>query len=125
MRCGLNINWASTEVIRPKFQTKYAALGPYGLAHSTGVDTSKVLIVRAGVRGDNDLIWVCGAPNVAAKLSAIRESGYSSYVNQAVYDVANNEAKTGENGEPMWEQRTWSELPEIGYIYRSSWWWRP
>ncbi|MGB6659152.1 MAG: hypothetical protein WBE90_08670, partial [Xanthobacteraceae bacterium] len=61
-----------------KFDAKYAAFreGKYGLAHCTGIDTSEVLVVRAGIRNNNDLIWVGSAPNVTAKLSALREAPY-------------------------------------------------
>lgn len=47
---------------------------PFQLRHGSGIDTGRVLIVRAGQRIDNDLIWVGRAANLAARLSEIRPS---------------------------------------------------
>jgi class 3 adenylate cyclase len=94
----------------------------FKLAHAVGVDTSEALIVRAGVRGSNDLEWVGKSPNIAAKLSSIRESPYHSFVTAAVFGAMMASTKIG--GDPpaeMWEQR---QLPDLGILYRSNWWWR-
>jgi adenylate cyclase len=124
-KCALQINWVFQEIIRPKFEAKYEGFrnGKYGLAHCTGLDTSEVLVVRAGIRNNNDLIWVGSAPNVAAKLSGIREAPYFSFVTGAVYDRLADEAKLS-NGANMWEERAWSSGP-VKRIFRSSWKWTP
>src|SRR5581483_7608309 len=110
-----------------KLEAKYESLrtGSYKLAHCVGIDTSEVLVIRSGIRNNNDLVWVGRAPNVAAKLSNIRNSPYHSYITKAVFSVLNDEAKYGANKELMWEQRvgTWKEVKGIETIYRSSWWW--
>lgn len=124
MKCALNINWVFTKVIEPKFKAKYDSLNQRTLGHCVGVDTSEVLVVRAGIRGSNDLVWVGRAPNVAAKLSGIREPGYSSYVSPDVYDVAHDSVKVHE-GQAMWEKRGWQEIEELGGLFRSSWTWEP
>ncbi len=76
VRCALKINHVFLNIIKPKLIAKYPTLasGSYKLAHCVGVDTSEVLVIRGGVRNNNDLVWVGRAPNVAAKLSALRES---------------------------------------------------
>jgi hypothetical protein len=38
---------------------------------------------RAGIRNNNDLVWIGRAPSLAAKLSDIREPRYSVYINEA------------------------------------------
>src|SRR4051794_19768950 len=96
-----------TKVLKPKFDAQYETLrnGTHTLAHCTGVDTSDILAVRAGIRDNNDLVWVGRAPNIAAKLCALREPNYSSYISGEVYDKLGNEAKLWE-GRNMWEERT-------------------
>jgi hypothetical protein len=81
-------------------------------------------VVRAGIRNNNDLIWIGRAPNVAAKLSGLRETDYRSYISGTVYDALAPEGKTSTNGKSMWEERKWSAGP-IERIFRSSWIWTP
>jgi uridylate cyclase len=125
VKCALHINWAFLKVIKPKFEAQYEALrnGTHKLAHCTGVDTSETLVVRAGVRNSNDLIWIGRAPNVAAKMSGFRDSPYFSFISGEVYDQMADEAKLSK-GQNMWEERNWGSGP-IKRVYRSSWTWTP
>jgi adenylate cyclase len=124
-KCALRINWIFLNLIKPKFEAKYEAVrdGTYKLAHCAGVDTSEVLTVRAGIRNNNDLIWVGSAPNVAAKLSAIRDAPYFSFITGTVYDQMGDESKLS-NGRNMWEERAWNSGP-VKRVFRSSWTWTP
>ena len=126
-QCALNINFAFREIIKPKLEAKYANLksGSYTLAHCVGVDTSEVLVVRGGVRDNNDLVWVGRASNVAAKLSTVRESPYHSLITKDVYDVMDKSAKYGPKDQNMWEERAWKAVPGVETIYRSNWQWSP
>jgi adenylate cyclase len=125
-KCALKINYAFLKVIKPKLEAKYEALrtGSYKLGHCVGVDTGDVLVIRSGIRNNNDLVWVGRAPNVAAKLSNLREAPYNSFMTDAVYSQLNEEAKysSGEK-KPMWEQRSWKGV--VKTLYRSSWSWTP
>ncbi len=123
--CALHINWMFKEVLKPKFEAKYAKLadGTYKLAHATGVDQSDVLVVRGGIRNNNDLIWIGRAPNVAAKLSSLREEPYFSFITPEVFNPMNSSAKTSKSGKDMWERRTWTGPVDI--VYRSNWHWKP
>jgi len=125
VKCALQINWAFLKVIKPKFEAQYEALrnGTHKLAHCTGVDTSETLVVRAGVRNSNDLIWIGRAPNVAAKMSGFRDPPYFSFISGEIYDHVADEAKLS-NGQNMWEERTWTQGP-IKRVFRSSWTWTP
>jgi adenylate cyclase len=127
--CALNINYAVTQIIKPKLEAKYEKLktGGYKIAHCVGVDTSEVLVIRGGIRNHNDLIWIGQAPNVAAKLSVIRNSPYYSYITEDVYKKLNDEAKYSQSTkEDMWEKRiNWTEVKGVSTIYRSSWWRKP
>lgn len=127
VRCALNINFAFQEMIRPKLLTKYRTLqtSAYELAHSVGVDTSEVLVVRGGVHRSNDLIWVGRAPNVAAKLSAIRQKPYYTFITPDVYADLDRDCRDGPKGESMWQRWKWTEVPGVDTIYRSKWTWEP
>ncbi len=64
VKAALKINWAFLNLLKPMLLAKYPSLenGTYKLLHCTGVDTSSVLAVRAGIRGNNDLVWVRKLP---------------------------------------------------------------
>ena len=93
-------------------------------AHCVGVDTSEVLVVRAGQRGSNDLVWIGRAPNLAAKLSEIRENHHHSYISEEVFTRMNDSAKYGgDQNKMMWERRSVNFAGEDTIVYRSSWRW--
>ena len=124
-KCALQINWAFVNLIKPKFEAQYEVMrnGTHKLAHCTGVDTSEVLVVRAGIRNNNDLIWIGSAPNVAAKMSAFRDGPHFSFISGPAYDRLAPEAKVT-NNKSMWEERVWNAGP-IKRVFRSSWTWQP
>jgi adenylate cyclase len=127
-KAALRINYFFTQVLEPAFLKFYERLqtSSFRFAQSVGVDTGEIRVARAGVRNANDLIWVGGAPNVAAKLSSIREQGYSTYITEPVFKKLHDSAKLF-NGQPIWERRTWQkgEPYAAGVVYRSSWWFKP
>ncbi|GAA14944.1 hypothetical protein GOALK_120_00020 [Gordonia alkanivorans NBRC 16433] len=86
VRAALAINWAVEEVIRPAIRSNWSdGEDFYNISHRVGVDTGESLIVRGGARNNNDLISVGGAPNIAAKLSDLK-NGYSTYITDRVFD---------------------------------------
>lgn len=126
-QCALKMNHALTKILRPKVEAAFPSLkkAGYTVDHSVGVESGKAFIVRAGVRGSNDLISVGPAPNIAAKLSDLR-SGYSSYLSSAVYGRLNEAAKLG--GDPrknMWTKTTQKVNDTTMTIYASNWRRRP
>lgn len=123
VHCALNINYAFQWMIAPRLLAKYRSLstGGYELAHSVGVDTSEVLVVRGGVRRSNDLLWVGRAPNVAAKLSNIRQRPYNTFITEEVYKKLPDYLRSSEKGEKMWQRKPWTEVRDVETIYRSKW----
>lgn len=119
MKTALQINHTAVKIINPKLKEQYPST-KYELKQAVGVDTSDLFVARTGIRGSNDLVWVGNAANKAAKLCAIRENGYASWVTAAVYNAANTEAKLS-GDKPMWEQKPWQGET----VYRSSWMWKP
>ena len=126
-KCALQIKWC-VDQIKSLFEAKYETVrsAPFSIRHGVGIDCGSVLSVRGGVRGTNDLIWIGRAPNLAAKLSDLRDSPYSTIITKAVFDNLNEIARYG--GIPrsfMWEIRNWNYLGETIIVYRSSWHWKP
>jgi class 3 adenylate cyclase len=122
-KTALRINYAMEKIIKPKLSAQYAN-NTYAPGHCVGIDTSKLMVARVGVRNDNDLVWVGRAANLAAKLCALRDGTYTSWMTGDVYDKLNNSAKAAENGDSMWEKRSWTARNGMT-VYRSSWWWKP
>lgn len=126
-RAALEINWAVNKVIRPAIEAMWSdtAAWKWRLDHGVGVDTGRALLVRAGVRSDNDIVSVGRAPNVAAKLSSLRDSG-PLYITRAIYDDL-NDLLLSQRGESMWRQRYGVErVGGVGYsVYTSNWYWGP
>jgi len=127
-KCALQIKWAVDEVIRPKFEAKYESVreASFTISHGVGIDTGTVLAVRGGARGENDLIWIGRAPNLAAKLSDLRESPYCTFITSSVYNKLSDTSKFGGNPKrDMWESRNWKFLDQNIRVYRSNWHWEP
>jgi adenylate cyclase len=123
--CCLKMNWAFLNIVRPTVEARRPVLkkGGYTLEHCAGVDIGEVLVVRAGVRGSNDLISIGGAPNIAAVLSDLRNPPYRSYITKAVYDRLRVEAKNAKDGRTMWEAHSLTIKNQARTIYRSKFHW--
>jgi len=125
---ALKIKYVVEKIIKPKVVTYFSSMKEtsYEINHAVGIDTSKVLVVRAGQRGSNDLIWVGRSPNLAAKLSEIREQNYHSYITEDVYNMLNDSAKNGgSEKKDMWEKCSYPWIGSDWTVYRSSWYWKP
>jgi class 3 adenylate cyclase len=116
VRCGLKIKAAVREIINPAIKNQYSS--DFQLKQVVGIDTSELLVARTGIRGSNDLVWVGGAANHAAKLSSISEQPYATFISSAIYNNM-HESVTLTKGQNMWEERSWKGKT----IYRSSWYW--
>lgn len=119
-RTALKINYAVSKIINPALKTQYPN-SSYRVEQVVGVDTSKLLVVRGGIRGSNDLLWIGNAANIAAKLCS--ESARPSWITETVYDNLHNSAKHTD-GQSMWNQFWWSEF-DNRVIYGSTWIWKP
>lgn len=122
-RCALQINYAVRNVLNAAIKEQYPTTS-YQIEQAVGIDTGPFFVARAGRRNANDLIWVGRAANYAAKLCALREGNYSSFITEEVYNKIQDTSKFG--GEPrreMWEKVMWTDQGVA--IYRSSWWWAP
>lgn len=121
VRAALAINWAVYKVLRPKIKATWSDGENFcNIGHGIGIDTGEALIVRGGVRDNNDLISIGEAPNHAAKLSEIRDS-YDLAITEAVYEAMSNDVAFMDDGTRLWTKqysRNASGYQEV--IFRSS-----
>ncbi|MCE5228801.1 adenylate/guanylate cyclase domain-containing protein [bacterium] len=124
VRSALAINHAVIKIINPALKNYYKErIRDFVVRHSVGVDTSKLLVARTGIRGSNDLVWIGRAANYAAKLCALRHDGYSTWITGVVYDVMNESVKlTDDRSKNMWEERSWTGQNGLR-IFRSNYYW--
>lgn len=125
VRAGLKLKFVFDQVIVPKFKAAYTVFnnGTYPLGYSCGIDSGDIMVVRAGIRNNNDLVWVGRAPNIAAKLSTLREGGYRTFITDTVFSAMADDVKyAGNPKQAMWEEREWKAVP-VNRIYRSHWNW--
>lgn len=117
-RAALKINYARKHIINPAIKKQYPDVA-FELAHTVGIDKSKLFVARTGVRGANDLVWVGRSANHAAKLCTLA-SDYPTSITKEVYDSLMEELKT-HKGQAIWESWTWNAMSRA--IYRSAWTW--
>ena len=119
VRAAFKINGAVWDVIKPALKKQYPDTD-YNLQHVVGVDASKLLVSRIGVRNDNDLVWVGRAANYAAKLSGLPNEA-TIYITHSIYDNMDESVKfAGSDKKNMWEERSWTSMNKMR-IYRSTW----
>lgn len=120
-RAALAINDAVVNIINPRLRLEYKLDTSFAVRQAIGIDTSDLLVARTGMRGANDLVWVGRAANIAAKLCAIREANYATWITGEVYDALAASVRTSSKGLSMWDERTWGDRKLR--IHGSTWTW--
>lgn len=115
VRAAMAIDHAVDKIINPALKGYYGdKLKDFEVRHSVGIDTSKVMAARTGIRGANDLVWVGRAANYAAKLCVLREGIYATWITGDVYDkMADTVKMTTDGTKNMWEERTWTAQADL------------
>jgi class 3 adenylate cyclase len=119
VRAAFKINGAVWDIIKPALKAQYPDT-TFNLKHVIGVDTSKLLVSRIGVRNDNDLVWVGRAANYAAKLSSLPDD-VAIRITHFVHDNMHDSVKLGGVDKTnMWAERSWTAMNNMR-IYASTW----
>ena len=126
------INWLVQQVIAPQVRARHEANGTtvWVPKHPIGIDSGETFVVRAGVRNKpnehnhNDLVFIGRAPNVAAKLSAVRELDNGIYITADVYRYLDPEQRKHLQREiNPWQGPTNTAIgPHQLNMYRTSYW---
>lgn len=126
VRAALGINWAFCNVLKPKISEKWPTVpSRWTPKHAVGVAHGEAMIVRGGVVGENDLISIGRAPNIAAKLSDIRGAKYL-YITDGVYSALKPPAKMATSDESFWSRYTDQTIGgNTVKVYASNWWKKP
>lgn len=119
-KCAREIDWMVENTLNPKAEEKFKSVrnNNIRIRHCIGIDTGTAVAVRAGIRNNNDLIWIGRAPSFAAKLSDIRNYPYTVYITKAAYDKLPESAKKS-GIENIWEQSSVEFAGESQTIYRT------
>ncbi|OCC19451.1 hypothetical protein AS590_26015 [Prescottella equi] len=134
---ALRINWAVLKVVHDELLTYHDAYrdkwvqDDWKVRHRTGIDIGTALIVRAGVRGNSDLVSIGRSPNIAAKLSDYKGGG-ATIITEDVYEklkysncYSKNADSTSDDTVPMWSSAQWKDVSGSFENIRTSTWYRP
>lgn len=104
--CALEINYAIKNIVQPEIRKGWDT--DFKIRHVVGIDTSQIRAARTGVRGDNDIVWIGNAANLAAKLTSLN-ADTPTWITKRVYDRLNDNQKLGPNGENIWRKWRWTQ----------------
>ena len=106
-KCAREIDWCVENILNIKAKEKFKSIKQSNIhiTHCIGIDVGEAVAVRAGIRDNNDLIWIGTAPSVAAKLSDVRNYPYCVYITDRCYKKMTDQAKKA-NGADIWEATT-------------------
>ncbi|HRV64206.1 MAG TPA: adenylate/guanylate cyclase domain-containing protein [Albidovulum sp.] len=127
VKCAREIFYTTENIIQPKAEKKFASVrnNNVKIRQACGVDFGTARAVRAGIRDNNDLIWIGKAPSLSAKLSDVREFPYCTFVSSTVYGRLEENQKKLTDGTSIWESRSFSFGSGSETIYRSRYTLRP
>ena len=118
VRAALKIKGAVGTIVQPVLKAQYPQTN-YALKHVIGVDTSKLLASRIGVRNDNDLVWVGCAANYAAKLTTLSDE-FSIWITGSVYDSIEDAVKFAKQTN-MWKEYSWTAMNKMRIYACGAW----
>ncbi|MBY3514206.1 adenylate/guanylate cyclase domain-containing protein [Rhizobium leguminosarum] len=116
--CALEVNYAIKNIVQSEIQKGWKT--DFKIRHVVGIDTSEIRAARTGVRGDNDIVWIGNAANLAAKLTALSADN-STWITKRVYDYLKDGQKLGSRGENIWKKWSWSQHNN-DEIYSTTYW---
>lgn len=116
--CALRVNYAVKNYVQDALKKNWTT--DFKIRHVVGIDTSAIRAARTGVRGDNDIVWIGNAANLAAKLTAL-DADRATWITKRVYDRLDSKQKLGSAGENIWKKYKWSQHGD-DEIYSSTYW---
>ncbi len=124
--CALKIHWATEHVIQEKARKTFSSVrdNDVEIQQACGIDVGTARAVRAGIRNNNDLVWIGRAPSLSAKLSDAREFPYCTFITSAVLrELDEGLVRAGERS--MWEERSFDFAGRQERVHRSDFWCLP
>lgn len=126
VNCAREIFWTTLNIIDVQANKQFASIqnNKISIRQCVGVDTGTAVAVRAGIRNNNDLIWIGRAPSLAAKLSDIREYPYCVLISDDCFNDLSDNAKV-HDGKNIWESRSLNFAGSTISVHRTNWTKRP
>lgn len=127
-KAALQMSWFCKKVLKPQVDSYLSSnkqLQDLDFNFGIGIDVGKVLVVRGGIKGENnnDLVWAGNATNYAVKLSSIKDDTLNIFISEKVYRNMTDSSKLGgDQKKEMWEKRLWTLMDKM-VIYGSNWTW--
>ncbi|WP_029892909.1 adenylate/guanylate cyclase domain-containing protein [Nocardia brasiliensis] len=128
-KTALNITWVVDKVVHEQLSdhiddyfTCYIE-DQWRIRHRTGIDIGTALVVRAGVRDNNDLVSIGDAPNIAAKLSDVKQ--HRTTITERTWDALDYASAFREGDQAaMWSAPRIESLgSRTEEVRGSDWWW--
>jgi class 3 adenylate cyclase len=119
-RCAREIFWTTENALDTGATKEFSSIknNQLRIRQCVGIDTGQAVAVRAGIRNNNDVIWIGRPPSLAAKLSDCREYPYCVYISDDCYKaLAEAERTIGQT--PIWEQRAFQFGGKQLTVYRT------
>lgn len=126
-RAALELKWVVDNIVQRKIASQFKSIQNSGwvMKSGSGLDIGESMLVRGGVRNNNDLISIGDAPNIAAKLSELRK--YRTYITDQLWDAMSYSTCYSEkdgNAQSMWSEPRDVKLGDrVVSIRSSSWGW--
>lgn len=105
VRAAMRMNYAIDTELNNNIQLWFDSLGraKWNLRSMSGIATGEALLVRAGIRNNSDMVSVGAAPNMAAKLSDLRDmTTHRIAIGKATYEALDKSTLIGSDGKNMW-----------------------
>ena len=116
--CALEINYAIKNIVQAEIAKGWNT--DFKIRHVVGIDTSEIYAARTGVRGDNDIVWIGNAANLAAKLTAL-SADQPTWITKRVFDFLNDNQKLGPTRESIWKEWKWTQHRN-DEVYSTTYW---
>ncbi|WP_232479762.1 adenylate/guanylate cyclase domain-containing protein [Sphingomonas sp. TX0522] len=116
--CALEINYSVKNHLQVELRKQWST--DFQIRHVIEIDTSTIRATRTGVRGDNDLVWIGNAANLAAKLTALSADS-PTWITRRVHDYLDNPQRLGPGGENIWRKWTWGQHKDEE-VYSTTYW---
>ncbi|ARC58392.1 Adenylate cyclase 2 [Frondihabitans sp. 762G35] len=126
VKAAMKIKWSVEALVQPALRSQFKSLQDSGwkLQGAIGIANGEALLIRAGIRDNDDLVSIGRNANFAAKLSDERHGNYTIRIGAGAHALLNDDTRLS-SGVNMWEGPYSMKLGgEDKNYYRTSYRWK-